>query len=156
MEGGRRSGPWRRRGLPVILAKHALEATLSADSAWKLWTDVPSWPRWDPTLERAAIDGAFRNGARLELRSKGGVRRPTLRLVEDGRGFSLEQVVLGTRITWIHSLEPAPLGVRIAQRVEVRGWAAWLVAPFLGPGLRAALPTTLRGLARQALEETRA
>jgi len=139
----------------MILAKHSLEATLSPESVWNRWTDVASWPEWDGTLERATIDGPFRVGARLDLRKTGGATfRPVIIQWEDGSGFTLERILLGTRIVTIHGLEPCPMGVRITQRVEARGWASWVVAWISGSRWRASLPGSLRGLARLAANDS--
>lgn len=138
----------------MILARHTLEATLTPAAAWATWTAVASWPEWDPTLDRADLGGPFVQGARLDCRRPGGGSlRLVLAGVEEGRSFTLERRLPGTRIASTHSLEPSPLGVRLTQQVEARGWTAWLVAWVLGPPLRAALPGILRGLARRALQD---
>jgi hypothetical protein len=93
-------------------------------------------------------------GSHLDLRKPGGNPfRLVVVQVEAGRSFTLERVLPGARISSFHCLEEAPLGVRITQRVEAKGWAAWVVAWILGRGWRASLPGTLRGLARQVAED---
>ena len=135
----------------MILARHVLEATLPPGEVWACWTEVSSWPGWDASLERAALLGPFQPGTRLELKRRhGALVRPLLLRVEDGRSFTLEEARFGTRVTSLHEVDPSPLGARISQRVEVRGWASWLVAFLRGPALRASLPAALRGLARRA------
>ena len=138
---------------PVILARHALDATLPPEAVWARWTEVSSWPAWDASLERASAKGAFQAGTALELkRRQGALLRPVLVRVEEGRSFAFQEARFGTRVTTIHEVEASPLGSRITQRVEVAGWAAWLVAFLRGPALRAALPEALRGLVRHVAQ----
>jgi len=134
----------------MILAQHALEATLSPESVWKRWTEVATWPEWNHDLAGSSLDGAFRTGAVLSLRRAGGpVQKLVIVALEEGRSFTLEYTLLGARITVSHHLQPAPLGVRISQRVEARGWSSWLAAWLEGPQWRASLPGIVRALAKR-------
>ena len=34
---------------------------------WQLWSDVAGWPRWNPGVARAALQGPFASGSTFEM-----------------------------------------------------------------------------------------
>ncbi|HEX2418194.1 MAG TPA: hypothetical protein VHJ83_08760, partial [Micromonosporaceae bacterium] len=48
-------------------AEHSLETTASAESIWRLWSDVPSWGDWNGDIERIAISGPFAVGSTIAM-----------------------------------------------------------------------------------------
>ena len=45
---------------------------LSRESLWAVWEDINNWHRRDTDIEYAKTTEAYREGARLELKPKGG------------------------------------------------------------------------------------
>lgn len=88
----------------------------SADSVWRVLTDLEAWPRWGPTVSRAEIDGgAFELGA-SEL--------------EQGRCW-------GWRVAGV----PA---TRHGVRPREHGSTVWMSAPVWAPGYLPVLAIALR------------
>ena len=56
--------------------------------AWKAWTDLPNWPKHDPTIESITMD-RFENGVRARLKNKKG----------PGATLILENIIAGTSFT---------------------------------------------------------
>jgi hypothetical protein len=39
--------------------EHSVETTASAESVWRLWSDVTTWGDWNADIERIEISGPF-------------------------------------------------------------------------------------------------
>lgn len=133
-------------------AQHTLETTTAPDSIWRCWTNVPGWPDWDDGLEWATMQGPMAVGSSGVIKCRSGERLP-FRVVEfvEGRRFTyLGRTLLGTNISFVHSLEPTPLGTKLTHRVEARGPLAWLLRLTLGRRIRESLPRAARKLAHLA------
>jgi len=91
----------------MAVHERSLEAHASSDRVWQIWSDVSTWPRWNPDVLSISIDGAFASGTTGRMTTRaGGTHAITLQTVQPGRSFRLET-------------SPIPLG-RFAFRCEVR------------------------------------
>ncbi len=72
------------------------------DRIWRLLTDAPGYPAWNPTIEK--LDGTIALGHKIELHVKA-----------SGRAFSLQvtELVPGERMVWTGGL---PLGLFKGER----------------------------------------
>lgn len=118
--------------------EESAEVTALPEEAFAAWTDVDVLAR-APDLESISIDGPFEVGARLKMKAQG---MPTARLrvtrVEPPRLWTDESGGPGFRMVFDHVVEPSGDGVRLTERVEVRGVLSPVLGRFLGPKLRAA------------------
>jgi hypothetical protein len=57
-------------GAPVR-ARHEIDIDAPLNVAWRLHTDVNSWPAWQTEITAAHLDGAFQAGASFEWTSYG-------------------------------------------------------------------------------------
>src|SRR3954451_12575159 len=62
----------KRKGVIMLIIKHAVETSASPKAIWQIWQDVSNWNTWDHGLEFSQIDGPFRTGTRGTLKPKGG------------------------------------------------------------------------------------
>ena len=91
----------------MAVHERSLEAHASSDRVWQIWSDVSTWPRWNPDVLSISIDGPFASGTTGRMTTRaGGTHAITLQTVQPGRSFRLET-------------SPIPLG-RFAFRCEVR------------------------------------
>ena len=40
------------------------ETTASAEQVWRVWSDVNSWPEWNPDMKESRLDGPLQQGTR--------------------------------------------------------------------------------------------
>ncbi|CAN3126470.1 SRPBCC family protein [Mycobacterium sp. smrl_JER01] len=104
----------------------------SADSVWRVLTDLEAWPRWGPTVSRAEIDGsAFELGASGRVWTPVGVALPfVITELEQGRCW-------GWRVAGV----PA---TRHGVRPREHGSTVWMSAPVWAPGYLPVLAIALR------------
>jgi len=121
-----------------------------ARAIWdRAYADVAAYPRWNPELAEATLDGPFALGATVRIRFRTGLRL-RLRIVEleDGRLFTDEARLPLARLGHRHLIAPRPGGgATLTNTIYVRGRLAPLWAAAVGRRAAAALPAGQRAIA---------
>lgn len=132
--------------------EHTAHSSASPDAVWDVWSDVAGWPRWNPTLAKAALEGPFEEGATVRLKhAKGRESTVTLRDVQPGAGFAPVSPLPGAEIRIEH--EVASMhggGSRVTQRAVLDGPLARVWALLLAGQLRQDVPAGTEASARAA------
>src|ERR1700681_1183054 len=85
------------------------ETKASKESVWKLWSDVPNWPKWDDGLEWCRLDGPFAVGTKGELKPEGAPKvRFEITDVRQLESYSDVSFLPLTRLIFTHTLEMLP------------------------------------------------
>jgi hypothetical protein len=120
-----------------------IEIAAPAERVWRVLTDFPSYPQWNPFIRR--IRGEPKTGERLEVRleppgGRGMTFRPKLLNVEANRELRwLGHLFVPGLFDGEHWLTIEPLGesrVRLVQREEFRGLLVPLLARSLDDNTR--------------------
>jgi Polyketide cyclase / dehydrase and lipid transport len=133
------------------MASHGrtLETGAAPERVWRLWSDVSTWPDWNPDVLAVALDGPFATGARGTMTTKaGGTHAIVLHDVEPGRSFELETspIPLG-RFHFACQVLPAGAGAStISQSITIRGPLGPLYSAMMGPRIAQGLEPILGGL----------
>jgi len=132
--------------------EHSVEAAVSRERVWALWTDIESWPDWNPGVVRAELDGPAAEGATGTVRASGGpASKLTVVAVEPERRFVTEASERLMRLRFDHELNDAADGqLRITHRVEMTGLATPLMRRTIGPRLERSIPVALTNLVELA------
>src|SRR5437870_5482996 len=114
--------------------QHSEEARVSAESIWRLWSQVERWQTWNADIETIAIDGPFAAGTRFTMTPVGD-DPVELRLEEvvENRSFTDVAEFDGLVIRTVHLMEPVGDRLRITYRMEISGPNADTVGPEIGP-----------------------
>ena len=142
------------------MASHGrtLEASASPERVWRIWSDVSTWPSWNPDVLSVAIDGPFVSGARGQMTTKaGGTHDITLHDVDPGRSFELETspIPLG-RFHFACRVQPAGGGTStISQTITIGGPLGPLYSAMMGPRIAEGFEPILGGLKAAAEAEPR-
>ena len=126
----------------------SLETTAPADKVWRVWSDVNSWPQWNPDMKASRLDGAMKLGmtGNIDTRS-GGKHDVVVTQYEEGRSFELESTALpGTKMAIRATIAPSGSGTRITQGFEPRGLLAPIVGPMMGGAILKTFNSVLGGL----------
>src|SRR5213593_3697558 len=127
------------------------DTSAEAEAVWRLWSDPPSWSRWDEDLEEVTLDGSFAVGSTGTLKPKGmDALAYELTRVEPGAGYSDETALPGAVLRFDHDLVQEDGGLKIVQRVTMEGPAANEYFGQLGTGIVLDVPEALRKLAALA------
>jgi hypothetical protein len=129
-------------------AEQSIETTVAADAIWRVWADVPRWPRWNGDIERIELIGAFAEGSTVAMTPRGQepVRLHLVNVVE-GERFVDEADVDGTIVRTTHRIDRLGDGrARVVYHLEALGPAA----DAIGPVVSADFGETLMALVEHA------
>lgn len=133
-------------------ASSALEADVPPERIWATaYAEAEAWPRWNPELRRARLDGPLALGARARIVFRTGLRlRFEVVELDEGRLFTDEARLPGARMGHRHLLEPAGNGSLLRNTIYVEGPLSWLWRRILGPAAARSLPGMQRAAAELA------
>jgi hypothetical protein len=141
------------------MASHGrtLEASASPERVWRIWSDVSTWPSWNPDVLAVSIDGPFVSGAKGQMTTKaGGTHDIMLRDVEAGRSFELETspIPLG-RFHFACRVQPAgDAASTISQTITIGGPLGPLYSAMMGSRIAQGFEPILGGLKAAAEGES--
>lgn len=130
----------------------SLETTAPPDKVWRVWSDVNTWPSWNPDMKDSRLDGPLKLGmtGNIDTRS-GGKHDVVVTHYEDGHSFELESTALpGTKMAIRATITPHGSGSLISQGFEPRGLLAPIVGPMMGGAILKTFNSVLRGLKEKA------
>ena len=122
----------------------SLETSAAPAVVWRVWSDVNSWPAWNPDMKSSRLDGPMKLGmtGNIDTRS-GGKHDVVVTHYDEGRSFELESTALpGTKMGIRATITPSGSGSRITQGFEPRG----LLAPIVGPMMVGAILKTFNSV----------
>jgi hypothetical protein len=126
----------------------SLETTAVPAEVWRVWSDVNSWPEWNPDMNESRLDGQLQLGATGMINTKsGGKHDVVVTYFEDGRSFELESTALpATKMAIRATITPSDSGSRITQGFEPRGLLAPIVGPMMSGTILKTFNSVLNGL----------
>jgi hypothetical protein len=133
-------------------ATSSAPSTGPRETVWLLWADVPSWPRWNPTLAEASFDGPIADGVTGTLKPRKGPRsKIVLRDVREAAAFTAESRLPGARLRIEHEVADVPEGGSlVTERAVISGPLARIWALLFGRQLERDMATAVEALARAA------
>lgn len=136
--------------------QESIDIAAPPERVFALWADPSAWPRWDPDIEEASLEGAFAAGSAGSIKPRGAPRtRIVLREVKPPAAFTAVSRLPLCRMVFEHALAPVAGGCRVTHAVRFEGALAPLFRRLLGATLRRGLPGTMAGL-KAAAEATSA
>ena len=132
--------------------EHSVQAPVTRERVWALWTDVSGWPSWNPGVGRAELDEPVTKGATGTVRAVGGPTS-TLRVltIEPERRFVTQASERLMRLRFEHELDDVEGGqLRITHRVCMTGPATPLMRHTVGARLERSIPVALAALVELA------
>jgi hypothetical protein len=131
-----------------------LGAKAPPGAVWETaYADAEAWPRWNPEIRAARLDGPLALGATARIVFRTGLRL-RFRVVEfeQGRLFTDESRLPGARMGHRHLVEPdGEGGSLLTNTIYVEGALAPLWRRILGPAAARSLPGAQRAVAGLAV-----
>jgi uncharacterized protein YndB with AHSA1/START domain len=114
---------------------HSVETSASPETVWRTWSDVSTWPTWNPDIQAVFLPGGIAEGSKGTMTTnQGGTHNISISEVQPNRGFTLHSD-LPMPATTLHfrcSIEPVGSGSRIGQSVTVTGLFSFMKGPITG------------------------
>jgi hypothetical protein len=132
--------------------EHSVETTAQPEDVWRLWEDVPGWPRWNSDIERIELVGPFAAGGRIVM-TPFDAEPIDLRIADavENEHFVDEADLRDVLVRTDHRVERLDSGrARVTYRMEITGPAADSLGPQIGPQISGDFPQTLSALVARA------
>lgn len=125
------------------------DTTAAPADVWRVWSDVNTWPEWNPDMRESRLDGPLRQGATGMINThSGGKHDVVVTMVDPGRSFELESTAMPmTRMAIRATITPIEGGTRLTQAFEPRGLLAPIVGPMMSGAILGTFAKVLAGLA---------
>jgi hypothetical protein len=129
----------------------SLDTKAASADVWRVWSDVNTWPDWNPDMKESRLDGPLQLGTTGTINTNsGGKHHVIVTHFEDGKSFELESTAMpGTKMAIRATVTPIDGGTRIAQAFEARGLLAPIVGPMMGGMILKTFSKVLAGLAEK-------
>jgi hypothetical protein len=129
----------------------SLDTKATPADVWRVWSDVNTWPEWNPDMKESRLDGPLRLGTTGMINTRsGGKHDVVVTHFEDGRSFELESTAMPmTKMAIRATVAPIDGGTRISQAFEARGLLAPIVGPMMGGMILKTFSKVLAGLAQK-------
>jgi hypothetical protein len=130
----------------------SLETKAAPARVWRVWSDVNTWPEWNPDMKESRLNGPLKIGATGTINTRsGGKHDVVVTQFEEGRSFELESTAMPMTKMAIRATVTSTLtGTRIAQAFEARGLLAPVVGPMMAGPILKTFNSVLQGLAKKA------
>ena len=129
----------------------SMETSAAPAVVWRVWSDVNSWPQWNPDMKASRLDGPMKLGmtGNIDTRS-GGKHDVVVTHYDEGRSFELESTALpATKMGIRATIAASGSGSRITQGFEPRGLLAPIVGPMMGGAILKTFNSVLAGLKKK-------
>jgi uncharacterized protein len=128
--------------------EHSVQAPVSRERVWALWTDFSRWPSWHPGVAHVELDGPVIEGATGTVHAAGGpISTLKVLAIEPERRFVTEASERFVRMRFEHELADVEDGqLRVTQRVRMTGPATPLLRHTVGARLERSIPAALEAL----------
>jgi uncharacterized protein YndB with AHSA1/START domain len=130
----------------------SLVTKASPARVWQIWSDVITWPDWNPDMKESRLDGPLKAGTTgVIITRSGGKHDVVVTNFEEGRTFELESTVMpATKMAIRATVTPTANGTRISQAFEARGLLAPLVGSMMSGAILKTFNSVLEGLRQKA------
>lgn len=130
----------------------SLETKAAPTRVWRIWSDVNTWPDWNPDMKESRLNGPLQVGTTGMINTRsGGKHDVVVTQFEDGRSFELESTAMPmTKLAIRATVTPTASGARIAQGFEARGLLAPIAGPMMAGMILGTFNAVLKGLAQKA------
>jgi hypothetical protein len=127
------------------------ETKASPSEVWRVWSDVNTWPEWNPDMKESRLDGPLQLGTTGMINTRsGGKHDVVVTHFEDGKSFELESTAMPmTKMAIRATVTPIDGGARVSQAFEARGLLAPIVGPMMGGMILKTFSKVLAGLAEK-------
>lgn len=140
----------------MAVQSRSMEAQARPERVWKIWSDVSTWPHWNPDVQSIEINGPFADGTTGTMRTRsGGAHAITLRAVQPGRSFQLETAAVPlTRFAFTCEVKPSGAAASmISQSISMHGPLAPVFSAMMSKRIADSFEPILSGLKNEAEKE---
>lgn len=127
-----------------------IETTAGRQVVWEVLTRIDEWPRWNPDVESAAIEGDLAEGSRFRWNVGSRTIVSTIRQVEPPAAIAWTGKTPGLRAIHVYRLEARGNGTLVSSEESWEGVVARVFRVRMRRTLERAMDLSLRHLKAEA------
>jgi hypothetical protein len=135
--------------------ERSLQTNASPEAVWRIWSDVSTWPEWNPDVTAISLEGRFASGTSGSMTTRaGGTHGIRLADVQTNRGFTI--VTSPAPLSVFHfrcQVAPVAGGSAISQGVGMTGPLGGLMSAMMGERVADGFSAILEGLKKRVESE---
>jgi len=120
------------------------------EKVWQIQTDIENWPKWQPDVNTAKLDGSLDVGTIFHWKAKGLAIKSTLQTVEVKHRIGWTGVSLGMYAIHNWTFEPQGDSTLVTTEESLSGWMTRLMKLFNPYFLEKSLEGSLKVLKSEA------
>ncbi len=136
-------------GAPFVL-RGEQEIAADVETVWGLLARIEEWPRWNPDVKSAQLEGELAPGTVFRWRAGGASLVSRLIAVDPPREIAWTGKGPGMKVVHVYRLEPRDAGTVVRTEESVEGIVARLLKGWLRKRMDTAVQAGLRSLAQAA------
>lgn len=130
---------------------------LAREDVWAVWSDLASYPEWDPREEINRPNGPLAAGTTGVFKQRDrGAGSYVITAVEPGTGWTTQTSLPGGRLVIDHQLEAGADSVMVRKTYTVEGPMALAFRWFFAKDIRAQMPGSFAALEAEIIRRTSA
>ena len=135
----------------MLIIEHRLVTKAKPQAIWKLWSNLPEWPKWDHEIDWVTFEGPLKEGNWGTLKPIGGPKvKFKITQISPFQSFSNYSYLPFTKLTFSHTMASANGKTTIIHRAEISGLLSFLFVKIIGNKIKHGLPQAMENLARLA------
>jgi hypothetical protein len=132
------------------VAEGSIHIEASPAVVWETISDIGSWPRWNPDVAEASLEGALAPESTFTWKAGPGRIRSTLVEVDPPRNIAWTGKTMGIHAIHVWHIEPVGDGVELTTRESWTGLPVRLFRSAMQKTLDRALATGLQSAKQEA------
>lgn len=133
-----------------LKAQKSIEISAPVNTVWALLADIPDWPKWQPDVTTAEIEGELAVGSIFRWKAAGLNITSTLQEVQPDQQIGWTGKSVGMQAVHHWTLESIENGTRVSTEESLNGWFARLLKFFDTHFLEKSLANSLNVLKKRA------
>jgi len=133
-----------------VVARAEIEVAARPEVVFGLLADIAAWPRWNPDIRAAAVQGALAEGTRFRWKSGPGTIASTVQNLAPPSRIVWTGTTLGLQAIHVYELAPRGGGTHVTTRESMEGALVRLLPGLMRSMLQKGLDGGLRHLKREA------
>lgn len=133
------------------MIEEKIEIKATADNIFEFYTDISSWPQWDPEVEYVKLSKGLVFGSKGILKPQKGPKA-SIEITELtlGKSFTVSSKLPLCKMSFKHEITEQQGASIVSHSVTFTGPLSFVFKSLIGKSLRTTLPNTLSSLKKYA------
>jgi hypothetical protein len=132
------------------IARGQIEIAASAETVWQVLTEIGNWPKWNPDVKSASLDGSLAAGTKFRWKAGPGTITSTIGTVEPPRRIDWAGTTFGIKAIHVHELERREANTLVRSAESWDGLPVRVLRRSMGKNLQKAIDSGLQHLKIEA------